>query len=182
MRCANVFLLAFGCTGVYSAQLALRVVPVHPAAIFGLETRQSSSCESGERTCGSSGCIPSSATCCSASEGTFCPSGYRCDGDGCCENGELCSGPGLSCPNGSERCGLDCVLEGECSSGGSGSGSSSSTTTSSTRSSTQSVSSPTGSPTGSSGGNTNSTNAGSGISLPLGYGLLSGFLAAAVAM
>ncbi|KAK4444785.1 hypothetical protein QBC34DRAFT_498102 [Podospora aff. communis PSN243] len=71
----------------------------HPNPLL-LLPRQS--CLSSERSCGTS-CIPSSASCCSASEGTFCPSGYRCDGDGCCENGEICSGPGLGCPRGSER-------------------------------------------------------------------------------
>ncbi|KAK3395168.1 hypothetical protein B0H63DRAFT_533778 [Podospora didyma] len=149
MRHATALLLTLGFVHVYGAQ-PVRRVSAHPALLLGLgfspafdlEARQTRSCDPGERQCGSS-CMPSSASCCDSSEGTFCPSGYYCDSGGCCKTGKKCSGPGIGCPDGSERCGLglDCVVEGSCPSGSSGSGSR--TTTSFIRT----TSGPTGGPT-----------------------------------
>lgn len=179
MRHATTILLtlSFGFTFVQGEQPARRV-SAYPAllpdpklgfsAALGLEVRQSSSCDSGKSRCGSS-CMPSSASCCDTSEGTFCPSGYNCDSDGCCEKGKRCSGPGIGCPKGSEVCGLglDCVVEGTCPGKGSSSGSSTTTT-----SSTRTTSSSTGSPT--------SGNDGSGLSASVGCALFSALLAASL--
>ncbi|KAK0631249.1 hypothetical protein B0T14DRAFT_518 [Immersiella caudata] len=157
MHSPTILLLTLATTAL-STNPSLHVRHPSPAAIFNLTPRQSGSCLSSERSCGDS-CIPSSASCCSASEGSFCPSGYRCQSDGCCEIGELCSGPGIGCPNGSERCGLDCVLEGDCPGGGSGGSGSGTTTTSSTRTRTTTTSTPTSTQTREPGGNPNGVGA-----------------------
>ncbi|KAK0751261.1 hypothetical protein B0T18DRAFT_402117 [Schizothecium vesticola] len=171
---ALLLILSFGFNFVHGAQPARRV-SAHPALLpelgfspaLDLEARQTRSCDSGESRCGSS-CMPSSASCCDSSEGTFCPSGYNCDGDGCCETGKRCSGSGIGCPKGSELCGLalDCVVEGTCPGKGSGSGSGTTTT-----SSTRIIPSSTGT-AASTQSNSTSGNDGSGLLAPVGYALL----------
>lgn len=180
-----LLILSFGLNYVHGAQPARRV-SAHPALLpelgfspaLGLEARQTTSCDSGETRCGSS-CMPLSASCCDSSEGTFCPSGYNCDGDGCCETGKRCSGTGIGCPKGSELCGLalDCVVEGTCpgKSSESGSGTATTSTTSSTR--TSFSSSGTAASTQS---NSTSGNDGSGLLTPVGYALLTALWAASL--
>lgn len=177
MRQTTALLLTLGFVQAHGAQPARRV-SAHPALLpdmgfspaLDLEARQTSSCRSGENRCGSS-CMPSTASCCDISEGAFCPSGYYCDGDGCCETGKRCSGPGIGCPRGSERCGLslDCVMEGTCPGGGSGSGSGATT-------STRTTSSPSRTPT------LPGLNSGSGLLVPVSWALIAAFLVVTASM
>ncbi|RFN46718.1 hypothetical protein FIE12Z_9046 [Fusarium flagelliforme] len=94
-------------------------------------------CEAGMKQCGNT-CIESSGQCCDTTKGSYCEDGYRCQDDGCCEDGKLCSGPPSRCTDGKEMCGGYCIPKGKvccltgycdegekCSSGGCSSGSSS---------------------------------------------------------
>lgn len=147
MHPQTILLLTLG-TLTHATQPLLRAVS--PPTLFGhslspaddldLAARQSRTCGTGQRVC-ETGCMPTTATCCNTGKGGFCPSGYFCDGNGCCENGKRCSGPPIGCPKGSVLCRLECVAEGTCPGGGSGSGSGSgsgtTTRTSTTRTSTR---------------------------------------------
>jgi hypothetical protein len=80
----------------------------------------SSNCGSLEKECDGC-CIPSGDVCCGDGDGAYCDSGYYCQTDGCCENGELCTGPPTGCSDGKELCGDYCVPEGSVCCGDSGS-------------------------------------------------------------
>lgn len=71
----------------------------------------SSTCSSFEEECDGY-CIPSGTVCCGDGDGAYCDSGYYCQTDGCCEDGELCTGPPTGCNDGKELCGEYCVPEG----------------------------------------------------------------------
>lgn len=57
-------------------------------------------------------CIPSGSVCCGDGDGAYCDDGYTCYSEGCCEDGETCSGPPTGCTGGRELCGGYCIPAG----------------------------------------------------------------------
>ncbi|KAM5360438.1 hypothetical protein ACJZ2D_013765 [Fusarium nematophilum] len=78
------------------------------ALVFSL----TGSCLSSEIEC-DGGCIPSAGQCCDIGTGAYCEDGYYCISNGCCPDGEICSGAPSGCLEGKELCGIYCIPEGK---------------------------------------------------------------------
>ncbi|CAM1506465.1 Fc.00g061060.m01.CDS01 [Cosmosporella sp. VM-42] len=70
-----------------------------------------SGCDVGQVSC-DTGCMPSNGECCGIGNGAYCDSGDYCVSNGCCEDGEICSGAPSGCDDGKEECGSFCIPEG----------------------------------------------------------------------
>ena len=65
-----------------------------------------------------SGCILEDGQCCDTGDGGWCGAGTSCQAEGCCPDGEDCSGPATSCGEENVFCGDKCMPKGaECCSG-----------------------------------------------------------------
>lgn len=71
----------------------------------------SASCSSFEETCDGY-CVPSGSICCSDGDGSYCDAGDYCQANGCCPEGETCSGDPTGCNAGKELCGDYCIPTG----------------------------------------------------------------------
>ncbi|KAJ6782458.1 hypothetical protein PWT90_04821 [Aphanocladium album] len=54
-------------------------------------------------------CIDSSFVCCNVGQGQACQEGYSCYSQGCCRNGQTCSGPPKGCTATTKMCDVGCI-------------------------------------------------------------------------